>query len=187
MTFTIDQMVPPESLDVPGADEFGAYVDVRNTIEVGVIGTDLLAPTPDELLPEFRSNPTRQRTLFTGSVDGKVVGRAMITTRPHSPSAGADLVVDVLPEHRGAGIGSALLDRIETAALAEGERVLQASVAHTVSTPGERIAAPTGFGELPADDPGCVSCAATATSWSRSCASASSTRQDSSTGWPTEH
>lgn len=154
MTFSIDQMVPPESLDAPGADEFRTYIGVRNAVEADVIGTDLLAPTPDELLPEFRSNPTRKRSHFTASVDGVVVGRAVVTTRPHSPGAGADLIVDVLPEHRRAGIGSALLSRIEAAALAEGERVLKASVAHTVSTPGERIVPPTGFGELPADDPG---------------------------------
>lgn len=154
MTFTIDELVPPASLDAPAADAFRAYVGVRNAVEAHAIGIEHLMPTPDELLPEFRSNPTRRRALFTASVDGVVVGRAMITTRPLSPGSGADLAVDVLPGHRRTGVGSALLDRMEAVALAEGERVLKATIAHTSATSGERIAAPTGFGELPAEDPG---------------------------------
>jgi GNAT superfamily N-acetyltransferase len=154
MSLTIREMVPPESLNGPHGAEFRAYVAVRNAVEAHVIGSDLLAPTPEELLPEYRTNPMRERWHALASVDGVPVGRAIVTTRPLTPGVGAYLVVDVLPGHRGRGIGSALLRWVEETAGAAGETILKVSIAHTVSTPGERIAPPTGFGELSADDPG---------------------------------
>ncbi|MET0930363.1 MAG: GNAT family N-acetyltransferase [Aeromicrobium sp.] len=154
MTFTIDELVVPESLASPGGDDFIACIALSNAVEAHVVGTTILSPTPDELLPEYRSNPTRARSHFLARVDGIPVGRAIVTTRPRTPGVGAHVVVDVLPEHRGRGIGAALLARVEAAAAAEGESTLKVSIAHTVDTPGERIAPPTGFGDLPADDPG---------------------------------
>ncbi len=159
MTFTIRELHLPETIgagpiDDGDAEHFLAYVAVRNAVEADVVGTHLLTPSAAELLPEFRSNPTRRRTHFTAAVDGAVVGRAMVTTRPHTPGAGAYIMVDVLPDFRRRGIGTSLLHRVETAAHTDGEHVLKVSVAHTVTTPGERIAAPTGFGDLPASDPG---------------------------------
>jgi len=154
MGATVHEIVVPESLAGPDAADFLAYVGVRNTVETGVLGTDLITPTADELLPDFRSNPTRRRSLLLASVDGAVVGCAMVTTRPHSPGAGAYLVVDVLPEHRGRGIGGVLLERAESAARAAGETALKFSGPHSASAGGARLASPTGFGELAADDPG---------------------------------
>jgi len=154
MSFTIDELAVPESLEGPGGDAFREHVRVRNAVEVDVLGTDLLTPSVEELWPEYRSNPTRERVHLTASVDGVAVGRAMVTTRPHSPGAGAYLAVDVLPEHRGRGIGAALLDRVESAAVAVGETSLKFSIPHAASTEGPRIASPTGFGELPERDPG---------------------------------
>jgi GNAT superfamily N-acetyltransferase len=154
MTFSLHQVTPPESLDGPDAEEFLAYVAVRNAVEADILGTDLLTPDASELLPEFRSNPTRRRTHLAATVGGETVGRAMITTRPHTPGAGAYLTVDVLPAHRRRGIGTALLDASEAAARAVGETVFKVSREHSAATPGPRIAAPTGFGDVPQADAG---------------------------------
>lgn len=154
MGFAIAELTVPETLDAPGADSYLACIAVRNAVEAGTIGTDLLTPRPEELLPEYRDNPTRRRQHATASVDDAVVGRAIVTTRPRAPGVGAYFVVDVLPEHRGRGIGAALMEWVEQTAAAVGETTLKVSVAHTVSTPGERLASPTGFGDVPADDPG---------------------------------
>jgi GNAT superfamily N-acetyltransferase len=154
MSLVLDDVVVPVSLDGPGGERFRAYVEVRNTVEAEVVGTHLLTPAAGELLPEYRTHPDRRRRLVAAQVDGTMVGRAMVTTRPRSPGAGAYVVVDVLPAHRGRGVGSALLERVESAAHEVGERIVKASVAHTVRTPGPRIPSPTGFGDVPADDPG---------------------------------
>jgi GNAT superfamily N-acetyltransferase len=154
MSVTIDELEMPDGLDAPGADAYLAYIAVRNAVEAGVVGTQLLTPRPEELLPEYRNNPTRRRWHATASIDGDVVGRAMVTTRPRTPGVGAYFVVDVLAEHRGHGIGAALMGWVEQTSAAAGETTLKISVAHTGSTSGVRIASPTGFGDLPADDPG---------------------------------
>ena len=154
MNFTIEPMQVPDSLGGAAAAHFETYVAVSNAVEASTLGTDVLTPTVDELLPEYRSNPNRTRLHLTASVGRAVVGRAMITTRPHTPGAGAHLSVDVLPEHRGQGIGTALLEQAEDAAVSAGESLLKVSVAHTASAHDDRVAAATGVGDLPADDPG---------------------------------
>jgi len=60
--------------------------------------------------------------------------------------------VEVLPEHRNAGLGTALANHIESVAVAEGRTNL---LAYCVSAPGdgERIVPPTGFGSVPRDNP----------------------------------
>ena len=63
-------------------------------------------------------------------------------------------MVDVLPRHRGEGVGSALLDFAERAAAAAGCRVLKAELPHRVIDGGERVASPTGSGDLAGADPG---------------------------------
>ncbi len=61
--------------------------------------------------------------------------------------------VEVLPEHRGKGIGSALLAQLEVLADADGRTVRQCySIARNL--PGERLDSPTGFGSVPLADPG---------------------------------
>jgi GNAT superfamily N-acetyltransferase len=154
MTFSLHEVTLPLVLDAADAGDFLAYVAVRNAVEAEVLGTDLLTPDAAELLPEFRSNPTRRRTHLAATVDGATVGRAMITTRPHTPGAGAYLTVDVLPEHRGRGIGSALVEASEAAAAAVGETTFKVSREHSATMPGPRLAAPTGFGDVPQADPG---------------------------------
>ncbi|MET0767883.1 MAG: hypothetical protein ABWY50_09580 [Aeromicrobium sp.] len=52
MGFTIDEQTIPETLDGPGGADYRAYVSVGNAVEADVVGTRLLTPTPDELLPE---------------------------------------------------------------------------------------------------------------------------------------
>jgi GNAT superfamily N-acetyltransferase len=154
MTFSLHEVTLPPVLDAPDADDFLAYLAVRNAVEAEVLGTGLLTPDAAELLPEFRSSSTRRRVHLAATVDGLTVGRAMITTRPHTPGAGAYLTVDVLPEHRRRGIGAALADASEAAAAAVGETVLKVSREHSASVPGPRLAAPTGFGEVPEADAG---------------------------------
>lgn len=154
MTFTIDELDMPESLDAPGGHEFIEYATVRNAIESHTLGTDLLAMGAEEMLAEYRNNPHRVRQHFVVREADAVIGRALVTTRPHAPETGAYLMVDVLPEHRRRGIGQTLLDRAEGVARRAAAPVLKVSVPHAVVPGGDRVEPPTGFGELPAGDDG---------------------------------
>lgn len=152
MTLTIEPIAAPETLD--GADDFVAYVEVRNAVEAHSVGSRLLAMAPAEIRPEYVDNPHRARRLLAARVDGRIVGRAMVTWRPHDLDSGSYLMVDVLPAHRGRGIGTALLAAAEEIALERAAPVLKATLPHGVDVPGERVVPPTGHGELSAGDPG---------------------------------
>jgi GNAT superfamily N-acetyltransferase len=154
MTITIEDLALPASADGAEAEDFRAYVEVSNAVEADVVGTRALAMSPAELLPQFRPSAQRERRLLVARREGRIVARGMLTTRPHVAGAACDLVVDVPAPHRRQGIGTALLGRLEDAGAAAGCTVFQATLAHTVSPGGERVASPTGVGDLPAADPG---------------------------------
>ena len=72
---------------------------------------------------------------------------------PHEEGATSlefDLMPD--PEHWGEGIEEALLDAIEDEARALGRPVVQTWTLHRPDAPGARLASPTGFGSIPAED-----------------------------------
>lgn len=154
MSFTIAEMVPPASLDGPGRDDFAGYAALSNDVETHTLGTDLLAMGLHAMLSEYVSTTARARRHLVAHDGGVMVGRAMITTRPLTPETGAHLMVDVLPTHRRRGIGTALLAAAEAAAIAAAAPVLKVAVAHSRLDDGLRVKPPTGFGDLPAGDPG---------------------------------
>ncbi|MEV7398115.1 GNAT family N-acetyltransferase [Aeromicrobium sp. NPDC092404] len=152
--FTIEEIQVPATIGGPGWDVFEEYVTVRNAVESYALGTDLLEmPLPD-VWSEYRDNPHRVRRHFAVWQDGVIIGRGIVTSRPQSPESGVHLMTDILPEHRRAGLGSALLERVEQVALDTGASVLKVVLPHRAAAGGERVAAPTGFGDLPADDDG---------------------------------
>ena len=154
MSFTIAELTMPDGLDAPGGEDFAEYATLRNAVEVHTVGTDLLAMGHQEMLAEYVSTATRVRRHLVAREDGLMVGRAMITTRPLTPETGAYLIVDVPPAHRRRGIGTALLAAAEAIATDAGAPVLKVAVTHAMRDDGQRVEPPTGFGDLPADDPG---------------------------------
>jgi len=154
MHVDIAEIEAPATLDGSDGEVFTEYLRVRDAVEEHALGTDLLTMGLPQLLSEYRNNPHRVRRHFAARIDGRIVARALITLRPTTPETGVHLVVDVLPEHRGAGIGTRLADLIEQVARDEDAPVLKVTLAHSMSDGGERIVAATGVGEVPASDPG---------------------------------
>jgi GNAT superfamily N-acetyltransferase len=128
-------------------------VAVRNAIEADILGTDALAVTTEELLPVYAAQHYQVRQLFVARVDGRIVGRGTVSWSLADEPRVAWVVGEVLPGFRGRGIGSALFDHAEDLAKGAGRRLLQARAIHGAAE-GERIASPTGFGEVPANDAG---------------------------------
>ncbi|HYH63019.1 MAG TPA: GNAT family N-acetyltransferase, partial [Solirubrobacterales bacterium] len=149
--FSIDEMAIPAAPGDDGWDDFVAMVELRNTVETAGYGTDELNYSAEELLPGWAHQDFGPKRLFVARSDGRIVGRAVFETQADAQSDYVWLLVQVHPEWRRRGIGTALSDRMEQLAAQEG-RMTQ--VVYTVSpeAPGPRLPAPTGFGSLPAEN-----------------------------------
>lgn len=150
--FRIDELLVPPRPGAAGWPDFVAAAAVRNAVESSAYGTDVLAYTAEELLPGWLSPRHTPRRLFAARAGGEIVARAAYETQADPASTHAWFAVDVLPRFRRRGIGTALADRLDAIAAAERRTV---SVVYAVSpdAPGARLAAPTGFGSVPAGNP----------------------------------
>ncbi|MFC0678648.1 GNAT family N-acetyltransferase [Lysobacter korlensis] len=149
--FTIDELTIPASLDVPDADDFRATVAVRNACERDGYGTDELSYSAEELLPGWQNVEHEPKRLLAARVRGEIVARGIYETQPNETES-AWLQVQVHPDYRGLGIGTALSDRLEDLAAEAGKRKV---IVYAVSKqgPGERLEPPTGFGSVPLGNP----------------------------------
>jgi len=147
--FTIDELPIPATLDGAGGADFVEMTRARNEIEAGIVGSYDLAYEPAELLPNWQ-NPYNPQRLLLPRVDGRIVGRGIYQAPIEEGSRDAWLSVEVLPEFRRRGIGSALYDRLVAMAREQGRTVLQCYIVHRDAA-GERIPSPTGFGSVPRD------------------------------------
>ena len=153
MSYTISEIATPTTLAEPSqaADDFREMVGVRNTIEADVVGNRDLGFEPDELLPMW-NDPFEPKRLFVARVDGAIVGRGIYEVTRDDDTPEAWLSVEVLPEFRRQGIGTALLARAEAAAREGARTTLQGYFLTRSDVPGERLPSPTGFGSVPLDN-----------------------------------
>lgn len=149
MTWVVEEYLLPEVVDA----SFRELASLRNGVEAHALGSSLLALEPEELLPIFRDRPRRRRRHFVVRDDGVLVGRGILTLHGGSEAVTAGLNVDVPPEHRGRGVGAALLDRAERAARDEGRTILQCTTVHS-DAGGEPVVPATGHGQVRSGDPG---------------------------------
>jgi len=148
--FEVEEVVPPLTLDDPGAADFIAAHEIKNVLETEGYGSDELTFTPAESLPGWhdKSHPIR---LFVIRVDGVIVARTFYNRLADDDTGTAWTGGGVLPGFRNRGIGNALADHVEQFARADGKRKL---IVYAVSPggAGPRLDAPTGFGSVPADN-----------------------------------
>lgn len=172
--FTIEELPIPAEPHGAGWPDFAAAVEVKNTVEAAAYGTEDLAFTAEELLPAWHTLEHAPRRLLVARTNGAIVGRAVYETLADPASDYAWFTVEVLPEFRLRGIGSALAAQLETIADAENRpnRVVYAvspepadvGAAAAPFAPADadpavsgsttaRLAAPTGFGSVPLGNP----------------------------------
>src|SRR5690606_10586384 len=92
------------------------------------------------------------RYALLARAEGRVVARGLTEWAVETTDDVAWITIEVLPDQRAAGIGSALFGRLAAHALDAGKRTHQAFTIHPPRD-GAVIASPTGFGTLPAEDP----------------------------------
>lgn len=143
-------IVPRQLTDADAAD-FIEMAEVRNQVCREVAGHDDNAMTAAELLPHYRPTPYEERFSWVIVLDGRIVGRANVDLPTEEGSRVAYWIVEVIREAQGRGLGSEAYALVEATAREQGRTVLQAWAEHS-ECPGERLAAPTGFGSLPAEE-----------------------------------
>lgn len=153
MSVTIEELAIPADLDgSPDAAAFIAAVELSNEVEALGYGTHDVDEVPEEDIGRWQPSAFEsKRILLARRADGTLVGRATYETNTADDADTAWVRMQVLPEYRRAGIGTALADAVEAIAVAEGKAK---AIVYTVSPdgPGERLASPTGFGSVPADN-----------------------------------
>jgi GNAT superfamily N-acetyltransferase len=149
---SIEELTIPASLDAPESDDFRATVEVRNACERDGYGSDDFSYSAEELLPGWQNLEHEPKRLLAARVRGEIVARAIYETQPTEDAEAAWLQVQVHPDYRGLGIGTALADRLEGIAAEAGKRKV---IVYTVSkdAAGERLEPPTGFGSVPIANP----------------------------------
>ena len=146
---TVEELVVPTTADAADAVDFATSVDIRNVIEAEVYGTNDFWLAPAEILPHWQQSagPTR---LFGVRVDGELVARLVYEWLADDQTTMWP-TINVLPQFRRRGIGTALFEFAEQLARSEG-RTKSIVYAGSSEGPGERIPSPTGFGSVPADN-----------------------------------
>jgi GNAT superfamily N-acetyltransferase len=147
MSYSISEIVIPASIDSPDAKDFVESIRVGNAVEELGYGTDELAYEPSEELAEYR-DPHHPYRVLVAKADGRIVGRGVYETQLGEGADSAWLLVQVLPEHRRQGIGTALADGIEAIALGDG-RAKALAYTPIQDASGPRLNSPTGFGSVP--------------------------------------
>ncbi len=146
--FAIDTLTIPATIDAPDARDFVVMTGVRNEVEAEKMGSSDLAYQPVELLSKWQ-NPYSPIIGLVARVGGRIVARAEYQATLEDAATDAWFELDVLPEFRRLGIGSALFARIRALCEADGRTVLQCYVNHG-RTGGEAQLPPrTGFGAVP--------------------------------------
>ena len=147
-SFTVEELVVPATIGAPDAADFVESIGIRNLVEALGYGTRELEMTAAETLPFWLDRENSPHRLFGARVDGRLVGRGFYETNVGDGDQVAWTTVEVLPEYRRRGIGTAIADHIEAVARAEGRERLLVYVV-SPDGPGERLAAATGFGSVP--------------------------------------
>lgn len=140
----------PASVDSPDAADFIEMMRVRNTVYAEIAGNDDDAMTPAALLPHYQPDPDETRLMWLAVHDGEVVGRVGVDIPHEKGSKNAFWLIELLRAHQGQGIGSQAYALIERTAREHGRTVLQSWAEHP-DVPGPRLAAPTGYGQIPHD------------------------------------
>ncbi|MDQ6895386.1 MAG: GNAT family N-acetyltransferase [Actinomycetota bacterium] len=131
-----------------------ASVDVFNAVMHDLMGQDELSATYEEAARLWLPTPYARELRFVAEVDGTIVGRGYAGLPLSEEPEKAFVNVWVHPMHRRRGVGTALLRGIGRATRNAGRTRLHAWALSSGGSGRPEVAARTGVGSVPADDPG---------------------------------
>lgn len=147
--FTIEELPIPDTLDSPAGADFIDAIIARNAAEVRGFGTPDVAYPPEEILPKWQDAHEPKRW-WGARRGGRIVARVLLEWQLDNDEV-SWVTLQVHPDHERIGIGAALAESVEAAAVDQGfRRILTYAV--SPDGPGERLVPPTGAGSVPADN-----------------------------------
>ena len=155
----------PAALDAPDAWLLHGLVETANAAVLDAWGDLDHARTPGEVLAGLRHQEYEEKLRFPaldGPVDdgptdpGRVLGYVALNLPRRDNTHTGLMQLDVRPEHRGRGIGSALHERAVVTARARGRGMLTASTDQATEPDAatDALVPSTGTGRVPAAHPG---------------------------------
>ncbi|MDR2998908.1 MAG: GNAT family N-acetyltransferase [Microbacterium sp.] len=149
---TLHPLVLPERADAGPTPLIREYAEVRNLSILESTGRDDDALTAESLLPTLRSSRERTRLQWYVESEGRIVGCCALVILQDDGGRTAFVIVTLLREAQGKGIGRAAYEQVESFAHAQGVRKLVHIAEHHDDGSGlEMVPSPTGFGSVPAD------------------------------------
>jgi GNAT superfamily N-acetyltransferase len=148
----IAELEIPTAVGERGWDDFATAIAIHYGNEALVYGTDELAYTAEETLPNYLDPEHEPTRLFAAWIGSRMVGTARYETEPGDDPHTSWMMVDVLPGVREQGIGAALSAKLQGVAATDG---IRKAIVYAVSGfgQGEQLPAPTGFGSVATDNP----------------------------------
>lgn len=161
MNVRIIDVAVPESSDEPGW-EVEASAELANALEAEVWGNDDFATTTQQVASSLRhqENTLKRRYLAVDDVadpgPADLLGYASLYMPKHDNLTSANLFVGTRADVRRQGIGRALWEHALAEAAAHDRTVIQGWTGYPVEPAADdpnALAAPTGSGRVPGDDP----------------------------------
>ncbi|MDT0157038.1 GNAT family N-acetyltransferase [Microbacterium sp. ARD32] len=149
---TLRPLVLPARADAGPTPLIREYAAVRNRSLLESTGREDDFLSPESLLPGLRSSAQCERRQWSVHRDGAVIGCAALDILKDGDGDTAIVVVAVLADESGHGIGRAVYEQVEAHARASGvAKLVHWSEHHDRSGTLPTLASPTGFGSVPAD------------------------------------
>jgi GNAT superfamily N-acetyltransferase len=149
---TVSRIVVPQGLHSPDARPFLEMVRIANAVCVADAGHDYLNETAEEVLGFWQDQSDWTQIGFAVRGEDRMIGavKIMISNQDDVSAIEFDLMVD--PPYREQGAEQVLLAAVEQEARQRGIATIQTWTLHRPDSAGPRIAPPTGFGAIPAED-----------------------------------
>lgn len=154
MTFTIEPLRIPASVDAPDAGDWNAYVEIVHEVLEHDSGTDWFSTPADEWLVGMHNTKYVERDAFVAREGGRIVG---IGKLEFEKGGGEDSNVDVAVrlDRRGTGLDDALLAHLEERAREQGRsRASAFAFVRREELPEDEsklLRPSSGFGAIPRD------------------------------------